>query len=146
MKLNISMTLSLSGLVFAVIQKRQDPPGCHADNCLRAIRATTQLPQASVDCVSPMYQTIHTLLIAQQSSFLVETVTPPPVTVTITSTIIAAVKRATAYGPVIPTYASACTDIDEYSSACSCIGITATTTTLHPSVRSCPHHSSTQPH
>ena len=146
MKLNISMTLSLSGLVFAALQKRQDPPGCHADNCLRAIRATTQLPQASVDCVSPMQKTVHALLIAQQSSFLVETITLPPVIVTITSTIVAAVKRATAYGPVIPTYASACADIDEYSSACSCIGITATTTTLLRSVRSCPPHSSTQPY
>jgi hypothetical protein len=146
MKLNISMTLSLSGLVFAALRKRQDPPGCHADNCLRAIRATTQLPQASVDCVSPTYQTIRALLIAQQSSFLVETVTPPPVTVTITATIVAVAKRTTTYGPVIPTYASACTDVDEYSSACSCIGITATITTLLPSVHSCPHHSSIQSH
>ncbi|KAG0646057.1 hypothetical protein D0Z07_8040 [Hyphodiscus hymeniophilus] len=39
-------------------------------------------------------------------------------------------KRAAAYGDPIPSYASACTDADQYSSACSCIGVTPSTTTL----------------
>ena len=127
--------LAISGPVFASLQKRADPSGCHANNCLRAIRATSLLPQASVDCVSPFAQVIHPLLKALQSSFLVETVTPQPVTVTATLTFTSLPKRTAAYGPVIPTYASACSNVSAYSSACSCLGITATTTTLTPPVR-----------
>lgn len=38
-------------------------------------------------------------------------------------------------GGPLPTYAGGCTDAPQYSSACSCLGITAMTTTLAPQVR-----------
>jgi hypothetical protein len=86
-------------------------------------------------------------LTLQQSSFLEVIVTPPPVSVTVISTTTAPAKRDATqtgyYGP-IPTYASACTDADEYSSACFCIGVTPSTTTLaaaashlSPSIKVC---------
>jgi hypothetical protein len=139
MKLKLPVILSLPVAVFSSFDRRTTPTGCDANNCLRAIRATNELPQASLDCVSIQLSALPVaFLISQQSSFLVETLTPPPTTKTITVTVetIAFVHRTAKYGRIIPPYASACTDIAEYSSACSCIGITESTINLVPSASS----------
>ncbi|RFU27980.1 hypothetical protein B7463_g8365, partial [Scytalidium lignicola] len=78
---------------------------CNADNCLRAIRASAfpSVP-GTADC----------------SAYFVATATPDVSTTT--STVVVTVS--------IPTYASACSGFDRYSSACACIGVSGTTTTL----------------
>jgi hypothetical protein len=117
----ILLVLTFIGLTVASLNLRDD---CHADNCLRAVAATRfgpgQVSTASSDC----------------SLFLKTTVTPPATTVYITTTTTLPPssfntvnqKRQTARA-TIPSYASQCTDAAEYSSACSCFGVTPATTT-----------------
>lgn len=98
-------------------------PGCNADNCARAVTGTRsgKMPDVSsrmADC----------------SSFMLATVTPEPTTVVTTVTITVEkrgleARQATVHPSVVPVYASACSGTARYSSACSCWGITATTTT-----------------
>ncbi|KAL0940431.1 uncharacterized protein CTRU02_203194 [Colletotrichum truncatum] len=118
-----SVILSLATLALgSVIEKRE----CAGNNCNRQVTGTREglLPISSrkADC----------------SSFLQATVTPSPTTVTVTITAAPArLRRAgqlenrqvTAYPTLIPAYASSCDDAAEYSSACSCWGITAVTST-----------------
>ncbi|KAI3538781.1 hypothetical protein CSPX01_09317 [Colletotrichum filicis] len=105
--------------------------GCNADNCLRAVRAT-RFGTATME-----------LRMAECSSFLAVTQIPATSTVYITESSIQTItanstktiyQRQAAETPisatkVIPTYASACVDERRYSSACSCFGATAATTT-----------------
>ncbi|WYZ38289.1 hypothetical protein EsH8_III_000203 [Colletotrichum jinshuiense] len=105
--------------------------GCNADNCLRAVRAT-RFGTATME-----------VRLAECSSFLAVTETATASTVFVTETKIQTVtanntrsivpRQATlsAQIPVktIPAYASACTDAARFSSACSCFGATAATTT-----------------
>ncbi|TVY41007.1 hypothetical protein LOCC1_G005881 [Lachnellula occidentalis] len=95
---------------------------CHNDNCLRAVAGTRQGPAqvstASSDC----------------SSFLQTFTTPPATTVTITTTTTAPPsspfqhKRAAL--KFIPAYASPCPGAADYSSACSCLGVTSAIITV----------------
>ncbi|KAH8817347.1 hypothetical protein F5884DRAFT_779127 [Xylogone sp. PMI_703] len=80
-------------------------PGCNADNCLRGIRASAfpSVP-GTQDC----------------SAYFVSTSTPALSTTT--STVLVTVS--------IPTYASACSGYERYSSACACLGVFETTATL----------------
>ncbi|GKT87686.1 hypothetical protein Ct61P_05536 [Colletotrichum tofieldiae] len=106
----------------SVLEKRE----CSGNNCNRQVTGTREglLPITSrkADC----------------SSFLQATVTPSPTTVTITVTAAPARLRrdgqianrqVTELPTAIPAYASSCDDAAEYSSACSCWGITAVTST-----------------
>ncbi|GJD04580.1 hypothetical protein ColKHC_13405 [Colletotrichum higginsianum] len=106
----------------SVLEKRE----CSGNNCNRQVTGTREglLPLTSrkADC----------------SSFLQATVTPSPTTVTITVTAAPARLRrdgqianrqVTELPTAIPAYASSCDDAAEYSSACSCWGITAVTST-----------------
>ncbi|KAF6813524.1 hypothetical protein CSOJ01_04546 [Colletotrichum sojae] len=118
-----AVILSLVTLAFgSVIEKRE----CSGNNCNRQVTGTREglLPLTSrkADC----------------SSFLQATVTPSPTTVTVTVTAAPARLRrngeivnrqVTELPTAIPAYASSCDDAAEYSSACSCWGITAVTST-----------------
>ncbi|CZR56072.1 uncharacterized protein PAC_05960 [Phialocephala subalpina] len=119
------LLLGLAASAFANVIERQV---CNADNCLRGIRGTNGQPPMSsrlVDC----------------SSFQLATVTPAPVTVTTTvATVIVTevpitaravfARQATVSPSSVPAYATYCSASARYASACSCLGITKTTTTL----------------
>ncbi|TVY42107.1 hypothetical protein LSUB1_G002078 [Lachnellula subtilissima] len=90
---------------------------CHNDNCLRAVAGTRQNPgqvfTASSDC----------------SSFLQTTTTPPATTVTVTTTTTrppsSFLQHKREALKTIPAYASPCPGAADYSSACSCLGVTS---------------------
>ncbi|KAE8441930.1 hypothetical protein EG329_004138, partial [Mollisiaceae sp. DMI_Dod_QoI] len=125
--------LAVSTASAAVLEPRD---ACNADNCLRALRATSRLSFASSDCSNFLNS-----VTATPTSFT----TLPASTVTVTTYSIYSnppAKREQPAGalnprdPVaiiprsasttsIPTYASACSGSVRYSSACSCIGVTA---------------------
>ncbi|EPE29454.1 hypothetical protein GLAREA_00614 [Glarea lozoyensis ATCC 20868] len=90
------------------------PSSCNQDNCLRALLAPAR--PAAADC----------------SSYLVKTTTPAAATVTAvvtSSTAPQSTPAPSAVSATIPTYASACSGVVRYTSACSCVGVTATTVT-----------------
>lgn len=98
---------------------------CSGNNCNRAITGTRAgLPATTLrqsDC----------------SSFMLTVVTPSPVTSTTwidgtTKSAASAVKASaavTAIPSILPTYATQCSSVAAYSSACSCWGITARVST-----------------
>ncbi|KAF6833995.1 hypothetical protein CMUS01_06356 [Colletotrichum musicola] len=105
---------------------------CHGDNCARAVTGTG--PHKTVDITSRR---------SDCSSFMRTTVTPEPFIATVTETVytdspprparstsLATSSPATTSSATVPGYASACVNAGEYSSACSCWGITTTVTTL----------------
>ncbi|KAK6523876.1 hypothetical protein TWF281_001842 [Arthrobotrys megalospora] len=132
---------------------------CNANNCLRAVRATNS-PTRTLDCSSYFKTTVtpaivtHTDYVTVTSTYsetlsLTETNTEfatltndvfetATVTESITTTITVSppaapskVKRQQTVIPSsIPAYASSCPDAAAYSSACSCIGVVATTITV----------------
>ncbi|MCJ1308022.1 hypothetical protein MMC25_001672 [Agyrium rufum] len=112
---------------------------CNQDNCYRAVLAANT-------------PTIHG--VADCSSYFRTTVTPAPstvtntasATVTVTKTLLPfkrardaapeptlVARQATVAPSSIPAYATPCSGAVRYSSACSCLGVTATTTTVAPS-------------
>ncbi|CAM1510581.1 Fc.00g009160.m01.CDS01 [Cosmosporella sp. VM-42] len=115
------VTSALAGL----FEKR----ACAGNNCKRQVTGTRAgllaITSRQADC----------------SSFMAHTVVPDGTTTTITVTInpgevdFARRKRTiearetTKVPTAIPAYASSCTNVAEYSAACSCWGITAVTTT-----------------
>ncbi|EON70097.1 hypothetical protein W97_09363 [Coniosporium apollinis CBS 100218] len=107
MRLSIATLLTLTGVSFASLAPRQG--GCSADNCARAVTGTRRgdvaQSSARADC----------------SSFFARTVT---VTAGNTETI-----TQTPTPTAVPTYATACSGAARYSSACSCFGVTASTST-----------------
>ncbi|KAI9774371.1 MAG: hypothetical protein M1840_004265 [Geoglossum simile] len=125
MKVTLSVLLGLTavqGALGSVLERR----ACNADNCARAVTGTRAgaIPLATrlADC----------------ASFFQVTVTPANVTQVVTVTAGAAAKRhvgvkvrqVTAVPTDVPTYATACSGIVRYSSACSCAGITKATVTV----------------
>ncbi|KAG9256185.1 uncharacterized protein F5Z01DRAFT_672180 [Emericellopsis atlantica] len=109
-----------------LVEKR----GCNANNCARQVTGTraglTPIESRKADC----------------SSFMTATVMPDAETTTVTVTVdadepakfkreAAALEyRAETVLPTdIPAYASSCDDPPEYSSVCSCWGITSAVTT-----------------
>ncbi|EPS45481.1 hypothetical protein H072_522 [Dactylellina haptotyla CBS 200.50] len=105
---------------------------CHANNCLRAVRAT-QFPTRALDCSSYFQATVTpaTVTITQTAPRRVTVTETIPTVFTVLKTTRARQKRqATEIPTEIPTYATACTDASAYESACSCIGVTRTTLTL----------------
>ncbi|RDW80503.1 hypothetical protein BP5796_05201 [Coleophoma crateriformis] len=121
----------------------QDRATCNADNCARAIAATTKPTLASrrADCTSFLLATVTPAVVTSTTI-----VTPDPtsttttvveVTTTTTRTTAGAVnKRINPDGAItnspsaVPTYASVCSGTIRYSSACLCAGVTKSTTTL----------------
>ncbi|KAK6356776.1 hypothetical protein TWF718_001118 [Orbilia javanica] len=124
---------------------------CAADNCLRAIRATSRLPWATTDCASffaiPTVTYTETLSFSETSfstTFVTETTTieltaTTSVDTTLTTTLsIAPTTTLTVQAPLrkrdgevrsIPAYASPCSGAVRFSSACLCIGIESPTAT-----------------
>ncbi|KAK6540775.1 hypothetical protein TWF694_008165 [Orbilia ellipsospora] len=131
---------------------------CNADNCLRAVRATQRMPTGAIDCssyfrttVTPAVVTvtatttahvtatvtnnvIETDTIFQTATYTLHTTTIETIPVTTTTQVTQysagiAKRQQTVIPSVIPLYASACSGAVRYSSACSCIGVTATTIT-----------------
>jgi hypothetical protein len=108
-----------------------DNDECNANNCARAVTGTRSgkvpdITSRADDC----------------SSFMLATVTPATSTYTTTTTVtttisveyvkrdgILANRQVTVHPTAVPYYASACPGTSAYSSACSCWGITASTTT-----------------
>ncbi|MCJ1408961.1 hypothetical protein MMC19_003038 [Ptychographa xylographoides] len=102
---------------------------CAADNCARAVTGTRLGSSA---------QQSH---FADCSSFMEVVVTPATSTATVTATITGAAtnlkrgfevverRQVTVTPSSVPTYASACSGTARYSSACSCAGITKSTST-----------------
>ncbi|KAF3932500.1 hypothetical protein ABW19_dt0209559 [Dactylella cylindrospora] len=147
------LLLSIVGLVGAVSAATT----CHADNCLRAIRATSRLAQASADCSSYLLTTVtpdtvtiteystisevaeETVLTTDVETFFetstllipaTATVEQPGTLITVTSYDPALKKRQVA--PTIPAYASPCSSAPRFTSACSCIGIPGPITVTAP--------------
>ncbi|KAK1238085.1 hypothetical protein MKX08_002664 [Trichoderma sp. CBMAI-0020] len=122
-----SIVLYFAAAAMASVIERTN--GCNADNCARAVTGTREglLPISSrkADC----------------SSFMRATVTPEATTTTITITVHpditpkpkndANYAAVTVYPTAVPAYASSCENAKQYSSACSCWGITANTVTAH---------------
>ncbi|RKU43786.1 hypothetical protein DL546_004996 [Coniochaeta pulveracea] len=123
---------------------------CNADNCLRAIRATSRLPLASTDCASLLDFTVtpSTVTLTEYSTTpQTDTVTIPTTVISTlhdtfttivhaTSTVVSSATVTASAVPAkrdasdgIPAYASPCSGLVRFSSACSCIGVTAKTVT-----------------
>jgi len=122
MKFAAVLSLVSVALANVAVEKR----ACAGNNCNRAITGTR-------DGLSPA-----SVRSADCASFLLTTVTPDAVTVTITvddeATTTPAkrdlVYRAATVSPsVLPTYATAACDAGSYASACSCFGVTGSVTT-----------------
>ncbi|MCJ1242837.1 hypothetical protein MMC30_000032 [Trapelia coarctata] len=116
--------LALAACTFATYDNDGDDdhkPGCNSNNCARAVTGTrfpTSVQSAHrTDC----------------SSFMKVVVTPAPTTITVTLNYKAKrsmeKRQITVVPSAVPTYASACSGTSKYSSACSCWGITKTTST-----------------
>ncbi|KAL7926366.1 hypothetical protein ACQKWADRAFT_280108 [Trichoderma austrokoningii] len=122
-----AIVLSFVAAAMASVIERTN--SCNADNCARAVTGTREglLPISSrkADC----------------SSFMRATVTPQATTTTITITVHPGITSkpkndvdypaTTVYPTAVPTYASSCVGAQQYSSACSCWGITANTVTAY---------------
>merc|ERR1712000_72511 len=122
-----AVVLSFVAAAMAGLVERQGR--CGGDNCARQVTGTraglTPIESRKADC----------------SSFMTATVIPDATTTTVTVTVDAdepaKSKRAnglefraeTELPTDIPAYASSCDDTMEYSSACSCWGITSAVTT-----------------
>ncbi|KAK6530557.1 hypothetical protein TWF281_007400 [Arthrobotrys megalospora] len=101
---------------------------CLADNCLRAIRASA-FPSRSVsaDCSSFFQSLTTSTTTTTQTTVISESTTLPTVTITLPLVTTELAKRQVPPpAPTIPAYASACSGIARYSSACACIGVTET--------------------
>ncbi|POR32475.1 Uncharacterized protein TPAR_07308 [Tolypocladium paradoxum] len=125
MKAAVILSFVAAALAGAV-EVRQN---CGGDNCARQVTGTrdglTAIESRKADC----------------SSFMKTTVIPDATTTTVTVTVEAGApskfrraagleyRAATTAPTAIPAYASSCQEGVKYSSACSCWGITAMTTT-----------------
>ncbi|KAK5992057.1 hypothetical protein PT974_05453 [Cladobotryum mycophilum] len=119
-----AVVLSFVAAVMAGVVEKRD---CHGNNCARQVTGTRDgllaITSRQADC----------------SSFMKATVTPEPTTFTVTITVDEdeppntkrglEYRAETALPTLIPAYASSCEGGNDYSSACSCWGITATTVT-----------------
>ena len=132
-------------LVRAAIDTTPNPTKCYADNCARAVSGTRSGPDhlitASADCSSALVITDFPLgaTVTSWMTWVEETDT---VTMTAAPTA-GSQKRQIDFVP-IPPYASPCVDYFAYSSACSCLGVTAAVVTDTAMVSSgspsCPGH------
>ncbi|KAF7563326.1 hypothetical protein G7046_g787 [Stylonectria norvegica] len=125
--MKVIIILSLVAFAFAgLVEKRV----CAGDNCKRQVTGTRAgllaITSRQADC----------------SSFMQATVVPDVFTTTVTVTVGSddvaqpakkpdvEARGATQLPTAIPAYASSCTNAVDYSAACSCWGIRASTTTV----------------
>ncbi|KAK6336971.1 hypothetical protein TWF718_009759 [Orbilia javanica] len=132
--------------------------GCTANNCLRALRASQRIAQASLDCsiffdssvVIVSTATTTTISVAATeittTTTIYSIITPPaiknkykrgpepmlPPAARHVPTAVAIIPRQESSSTDIelPQYATACRDASAYSSACSCIGVDQPTGTI----------------
>ncbi|RVD90410.1 uncharacterized protein DFL_001376 [Arthrobotrys flagrans] len=152
LKRTLSIGLSLAGTATAVALVPRSI--CHADYCLRALRASqipTRLPQASVDCsrflsgigAGGEEQHATSTITSSTTVTSITTITLPTTitdSLTTTTTTTAATETSTVTIPLpgpetqkkkrqivvtIPSYASLCSGPVRYTSACACIGVTS---------------------
>ncbi|PVH83965.1 hypothetical protein DL98DRAFT_528825 [Cadophora sp. DSE1049] len=113
-----------------VVKRTTPTSACPADNCLRGVRGTGS------NIKPPL-----TSRLADCSSFMRATATPAPTTTTITTATVTITvgpilprgieaRQQTISPSQVPAYATFCPASSSYSSACSCLGITKTTTTV----------------
>ncbi|KAL8334386.1 hypothetical protein RB598_008908 [Gaeumannomyces tritici] len=113
---------------------------CNANNCARAVTGTRDkipsLETRRADCsafmlatVTPATVTTTTTISVTVSKSTTSTTTTTTTTTSTTTTGILDPRQVTQVPSLVPAYASACPDAAAYSSACSCWGITARTTT-----------------
>ncbi|KAH8838708.1 hypothetical protein MCOR27_003647 [Pyricularia oryzae] len=104
-------------------------PKCNADNCARAVTGTALVAKPSIG-----------VRMADCSAAVEVTTTPAAETTTVTATTVT-VPPAEETGPVVvtkraistlPTYASACTNLARFSSACACWSAVSTRTVEAP--------------
>jgi len=123
----LPLVLSAVGFALAALEERGTATKCNNDNCARAVTGTVP------------YGSTHPAVARSDCSRLLQsTITPPAVTILFTETVVAAtttlvdvVKRSASpvSSGVLPAYASPCSDLAAYSSACSCFGVTPITIT-----------------
>ncbi|KAK6537273.1 hypothetical protein TWF694_011465 [Orbilia ellipsospora] len=107
---------------------------CSHNNCLRAVigeRDPTR--NGTADCSSYFLATLTPDTITFTSTIHQTTTTTTDTTTTITvgpPTPLVGKRSVVVFPTAIPTYATACDNAAEYSSACSCVGVTAMTTTV----------------
>ena len=123
----LPLVLSAVGFALASLEERGTATKCNNDNCARAVTGTV-----------PYGPTHPAVARSDCSRLLQSTITPPAVTILFTETVVAAtttlvdaVKRSASpvSSGVLPAYASPCSNLAAYSSACSCFGVTPTTIT-----------------
>ncbi|CZS96700.1 uncharacterized protein RAG0_05913 [Rhynchosporium agropyri] len=111
-------------------------PKCKADNCLRALNCTqsgpSHLSTVLADCSSVLITTDHPVATITSYSTLAEATNNVFVTAAIEK------RQIIASSQPLPTYAKPCTDFYAFSSACSCLGVTASVVTGDSHVSSRP--------
>ncbi|KAL1880547.1 hypothetical protein VTK73DRAFT_5560 [Phialemonium thermophilum] len=118
----------LAGLALVSVASATSPT-CNRDNCLRAIIASSNPSISGVaDCQSVLTATFTPATKTYTSTI---TVGPGPI---IRAGVAereanANVARDAACTPAFPTYASSCSSVARYISACSCVGVTPGITT-----------------
>jgi hypothetical protein len=127
MRLLLPLVLSAVGFALASLEGRGTATKCNNDNCARAVTGTVP------------YGPSHPAVARNDCSRLLQsTVTPPVVTilvpetvVAVTTTLVDVVKRSASSvsSGVLPAYASPCSNLAAYLSACSCLGVTPATIT-----------------
>jgi hypothetical protein len=147
------LALAIAPLVAAIPQAV--PLQCSPDNCLRALRNPNILQRAQTDCAAYLVSTstppavietefstissTSTVVVSNSvENIITETsVLTVPVTATVVTSVTSTVSLAIGASapakradPVVPAYASPCSGVSRYTSACSCISATAVTTTL----------------
>ncbi|KAM0335862.1 hypothetical protein ACHAQA_000912 [Verticillium albo-atrum] len=145
---NVILALA-AAVVASPTGNKDDKPVCNADNCLRALRNTARPGLAECSSflkatVTPATSTIYTtttFFTTPTNTFevtgtITNLVTATEVieltateTVTKGITIRPAKRQVTEVPSVLPTYATPCSGIARYTSACSCLGATAATVT-----------------
>jgi len=128
--LPILLALTALTRVRAAIDTTANPTKCYADNCARAVSGTRSgsdhLKTASADCSTALVITDFPLgaTVTSWMTWVEETDT-----VTVTGVPKAGSDRRQIEFVPIPPYASPCVDYFAYSSACSCLGVTAAVVT-----------------
>ncbi|PMD37155.1 hypothetical protein L207DRAFT_599483 [Hyaloscypha variabilis F] len=108
--------------------------GCNANNCLRQIRGTDvnlqpPLTSRESDCSTFMITTVTPATYTATTTVTITTVVPPAKR-DVDSAPLVAPRQVTVSPTTYPAYATDCPSYSAYSSACSCIGITPTVTTV----------------
>ncbi|KDN69758.1 hypothetical protein CSUB01_12606, partial [Colletotrichum sublineola] len=125
----IALASGLISAVNAIAAPASSPTTkCNANNCLRQVRASafpTRSGTADCRAFQTVTSTVVTTTTVAAAAAKVKRAVVDPNNIAIITTHLA--KRA---APTIPAYASGCSNSAQYASACSCAGVTASTSTV----------------